>query len=52
MTAAGVATLFITQDYLHSDDGINCGGNITNPNIEAGLKWMAVNYSGVGSRGI
>jgi len=48
MTAAGVATLFITDDFLHSDDGINCGGNITNANIERGLKWMADHFDKVG----
>src|SRR5690242_8386635 len=44
MTAAGIATLFITEEFLHSDDGVNCGGNITNPAIEKGLKWMADNF--------
>jgi hypothetical protein len=33
MTAAGVATLFITQDYLHADAGIACKGNHRNPAI-------------------
>jgi hypothetical protein len=41
MTAAGVATLFITQDYVHAEDGIKCKGNIKNENIDKGLKWMA-----------
>lgn len=45
MTAAGIATLFITQDYLRANDGIECKGNITNANIEAGLAWMAKNYT-------
>ncbi len=48
MTAAGIATLFITEEFLHSDDGVNCGGNITNPAIEKGLKWMTENFSTVG----
>jgi hypothetical protein len=43
MTAAGVATLFVTQDYLHSNEGISCKGNVTNPAIEKGLKWVADN---------
>lgn len=47
MTAAGVATLFITQDYLHADTGIFCTGNITNPHIDAGLKWMSDNFNHV-----
>jgi hypothetical protein len=41
MTAAGVATLFITQDYVHQKDGLNCTGNIKNDNIDRGVKWMA-----------
>jgi Domain of unknown function (DUF4159)/Prenyltransferase and squalene oxidase repeat len=39
MTAAGIATLFITQDYTLGS-GADCKGNITNPNIDAGLAWM------------
>lgn len=45
MTAAGIATLFITQDYLHAMEGIRCQGNVTNPNIEAGLKWMSEQFN-------
>jgi hypothetical protein len=41
MTAAGVATLFITQDYVHQSDGIHCVGNLKNDHIDKGLKWMA-----------
>ena len=44
MTAAGVATLFLTQDFLHAQDGLNCRGNITNRSIEDGLKWMGENF--------
>ncbi|MCL2646992.1 MAG: DUF4159 domain-containing protein [Phycisphaerales bacterium] len=44
MTAAGVATLFITQDYVHSDEGITPKGNITNPAIDRGMKWLAENF--------
>jgi hypothetical protein len=39
MTAAGIATLFITQDYTLGND-TGCKGNGVNPNIEAGLAWM------------
>lgn len=45
MTAAGIATLFITQDYLRANEGVECRGNITNPSIQAGLSWMAKNYN-------
>jgi hypothetical protein len=44
MTAAGIATLFITQEYLHGLDGINCTGNILDLNIEAGLNWISQHY--------
>src|SRR5438093_5380661 len=44
MTAAGVATLFITQDQIRLNDGINCQGNISNEAIEKGLKWMDENF--------
>ena len=47
MTAAGVATLFITQDYLHADAGVRCTGNITNPHIDLGLKWIVDNFDRV-----
>ena len=39
MTAAGVATLFITQDYL-IDLKKDCQGNVFNQEIEMGLRWM------------
>ncbi|HWE04683.1 MAG TPA: DUF4159 domain-containing protein, partial [Tepidisphaeraceae bacterium] len=43
MTAAGVATLFITQDYVmraNSHQFDVCKGGVTNKNIEDGLTWM------------
>jgi hypothetical protein len=43
MTLAGIATLFITEDYLHVDDGLSCGGNVNNPHIDAGMKWLSQN---------
>ncbi len=47
MTAAGVATLFITQDYVHSMEGLECKGNITNPSIDKGMKWLSDNFPSV-----
>lgn len=47
MTAAGIATLFITQDYLRATDGLNCSGNVSNDHIERGLKWLGDNFGGV-----
>jgi hypothetical protein len=41
MTAAGVATLYITQDYVHQADGVKCIGNLKNDHIDKGLQWMA-----------
>jgi hypothetical protein len=40
MTAAGVATLFITQDYTLNADWGQCKGTAKNENIERGLAWM------------
>jgi hypothetical protein len=44
MTAAGIASLFVTQDYLYANNGLRCTGNITNPAIEKGLNWMSRNF--------
>src|SRR5690606_14944798 len=43
MTAAGVASLFITQDHLHASQGADCKGNINNPAIDKGMAWIAEN---------
>ncbi len=49
MTLAGVATLFITQDYVHASDGLACKGNMSDPRIQAGVKWIDEHWdSGVG----
>lgn len=37
MTAAGIATLFITQEFLHADVGLLCTGNVSTPAIDSGL---------------
>lgn len=39
MTAAGIATLYITQEYLTADL-VACRGNVSNEHIERGLRWM------------
>ncbi|HEX4792299.1 MAG TPA: DUF4159 domain-containing protein [Humisphaera sp.] len=44
MTAAGVASLFIINDFLHSDDGINCRGNIPDEHIDKGLAWISQHF--------
>lgn len=40
MTAAGIATLFITQDYTLVDRWGGCRGGAPSPNIDKGLAWM------------
>jgi hypothetical protein len=47
MTAAGVATLFITDDMLHGQEGANCTGNVKDKNIDAGLNWMGEHFDQV-----
>ncbi len=44
MTAAGLATLFITQDYVHSMEGLGCTGNFKDPHLELALRWMSANF--------
>lgn len=41
MTAAGVATLFVTNDYARNDDFTRTGGNFSDPQIDRGMKWLA-----------
>jgi len=41
MTAAGVASLFITQDYVHSGDGLEGNrGNISDKALNSGLEFI------------
>ena len=45
MVAAGVATLYVTQDYVHASAGLRCNsGNVTSPHIEAGLAWLGKHF--------
>lgn len=50
MTSAGVATLFITQDYLLNSGAIQCKGNNNNQAIDAGLLWLSKNFDQVIAR--
>lgn len=43
MTAAGVATLFITGDQLGAGV-VTCSGNRTDPQIERGLLWLGEHF--------
>lgn len=47
MTSAGVATLFVTQDYLHLGRGARCDGNASHPALDAGVKWLSDNFDKV-----
>lgn len=47
MTAAGVATLFTTQEGLTMGTSPSCKGNITDPNIEKGLAWIGDHFGDV-----
>ena len=49
MTAAGVATLFITQEFVLKNPGINCKEIPANQHIDLGLKWMDQNINAVGA---
>jgi hypothetical protein len=49
MTAVGVATLFITQDFLHPNAGTNCGGNQRNAPIDKGMGYMVANFDKIGT---
>ena len=40
MAAAGIATLFITQDYTLQENWAICKGGVRNQWIERGLNWM------------
>lgn len=44
LTAAGVATLFITQEHLHASAGLACQGNIGSPGIDEGLRWLSQHF--------
>jgi hypothetical protein len=47
MTAAGVATLFITNDYLHGLAAADCRGNAPHKAIDAGLDWLTAHATEV-----
>jgi hypothetical protein len=47
MTAAGIATLFVTQEYTRSTAGVECKGNLPNDNIANGLDWMSKHFDSV-----
>ena len=44
MTAAGVATLFITRDMLSGTTGGFCHGNQSDPSIDRGIQWIVEHW--------
>ena len=50
MTCAGVATLFITHDYVHAAEERECNGNPRDANIERGMKWITQNFDHIYTR--
>ena len=49
MTAAGVATLYLAQEFLLAETIKACEGNPASPAIDRGLKWLADNFEQVGA---
>jgi len=45
MTAAGLATLYITFDTLHREDFLRCKASAENKPIADGLKWLTKNMA-------
>jgi hypothetical protein len=46
MTAAGVATLFVAQDFVRGQlSGVPGKGNLPNEPIDRGLAWLGANFS-------
>ena len=41
MTSAGVASLLMSREFLHATDGLDCSGNIRDPQIELGTRWLS-----------
>lgn len=44
MTTAGVATLFITQDYVHAMEGVTCVSGRYDEHMARGMEWIAKNF--------
>jgi hypothetical protein len=49
MTAAGVATLYITQEFMHATEAADCRGNGRSAAIDAGVAWLTNNFDKVAS---
>ena len=44
LTAAGVASLFITDDYLRSSAGLQCRDDAADAEVERGLNWIGSHF--------
>lgn len=47
LTAAGVASLFLCDDYLRGRGGLECTDNLTDPDIDRGLTWIGANFDSI-----
>ncbi len=45
MTAAGLATLHITYDYLHSQQEVDLHKIVSHPSIDHGLQWLGDHFA-------
>lgn len=52
MAAAGIATLFITHDYVKAGQYLGCTGNREDAHITRGIDWMTKNFNKVYDFGI
>ena len=48
MTAAGVATLYLAQEFLLAESAKVCDGNPASPAIDRGLKWLEEHLAQIG----
>jgi hypothetical protein len=52
ITAAGIATLFITHDAVKANQYLGCAGNKEDDNIARGLAWMSKHFDQVFNGGV
>ncbi len=52
MTAAGAATMFITNDYLHTNDAENLARLSTNKSLDAAIAWLGEHFAVDNNAGI
>lgn len=45
MTAAAIATLLITHDYLHANDSMDLSRRVENKPINAAMQWLNTNFA-------